>query len=453
MIDYNIKYAETINFACNDSDRIKIYEGGVKMYIEKIDLINYKAFEDLEIELQPGVNLLVGDNGAGKTSVLDGIAVALGGLFVNVQGVNTKNIIKDDVHLVVKALGDASTTISYCEPVAVSCSLNVGEKNYKWMRIRKELSSAHTKTDDKSASVWMKSITNQVETNLPLLSYQSAARVWKVKRGDFGSEAKRKLDDRRCGYVGCLDQSMDVKAIQQWYMKQEHSAFVKGKKIREYENFKNIVSSFMKEINELENYPVIYYSRQFEELVYVDNNQEIAISKLSAGYQSLLWMVMDLAYRTCILNPELNDKSEIKGVVLIDEIDMHLHPKWQWNIIKALGVTFPNVQFIITTHSPIVISSAKEANVILLDEEYEVTYLPDSYGYKVDDVLTFRQESVSRPKNIQMIMNAIDAAVEEEDFTDAEVALAKLKDVLGENNTEYKNMLGIICDAKMINDL
>lgn len=423
------------------------------MYLSKVSLKNYKAFDEVDIELQKGVNLLVGDNGAGKTSVLDGIAVALGGLFVNVQGVSAKNIIKDDVHLIVKTLGDASTTISYCEPVSLGCTLKVGEEEFSWKRIKEELSSTHTKTDDKRISVWMKKITNQIDSNLPLLSYQSAARVWRVRRGDFGGVAKRKLDDRRCGYIGCLDQSMDVKTIQQWYMKQEQSAFAKGKKIREYENFKNIVSSFMKEINELEEAPTIYYSRQFEELVYADQYQEISLSKLSAGYQSLLWMVMDLAYRTCILNPELKAREEIYGVVLIDEIDMHLHPKWQWNIIKALNTTFPNVQFIITTHSPIVISSAKEANVVLLDEESEAIYLPDSYGYKVDDVLKFRQESVSRPKNIQAIINEIDEAIVEENFDKADGALVKLKEFLGKNNTEYKNMLGIVDDAKLISSL
>jgi len=423
------------------------------MYIKRISLKNYKAFENLEIELRPGVNLIVGDNGAGKTSMLDGIAVALGGLFVNVQGVSAKNIVKEDVHLQIHSMGDASTTITYCEPVALGCSLRVGCESFEWTRIREALTSNHTKIDDKSISVWMKDITNNPYTDLPLISYQSAARVWKSKRADFGSEAKKKLDDRRCGYIGCLDQFMDVKVIQQWYMKQEQMAFVKEKKIREYENFKNIVSTFMKEINELEEMPKVYYSRQFGELVYSDNYEEIAVSKLSAGYQSLLWMVMDLAYRTCILNPELNDRAEIRGVVLIDEVDMHLHPKWQWNIIKALSSTFPNVQFVVTTHSPIVISSAKDANVILIDEKKNIEYLADGFGYSVDDVLVHKQESVFRPKVVQAIINKIEVALDDDDFSSADTALLELKAILGEDNTEYKHMMGIINDAKLVNSL
>lgn len=423
------------------------------MYLEKVSLKNYKAIEKIEIALQPGINLLIGDNGTGKTSVLDGIAIALSGLFVNVEGVSAKNIAKEDVHIVVNRTGDNSRMVSYCEPVSVGCSLKTDSDNYTWNRIKEQISSTHTKIDDRKVCAWMKKLTNKPGTSLPLLSYQSAARVWKVRRGDFGNELKKKLDDRRCGYIGCLDSSMDVKAIQQWCMNQEIAVVNKGKKICEYETFKKIISVFMREINELENMPEIYYSGQFKELVYKDDKVEMALSKLSAGYQSLLWMMMDLAYRVALLNPDLNDLSEVKGIVLIDEVDMHLHPKWQWNIIKALNTTFPDVQFIIATHSPIVISSAQKANLIYLDANKPATYLPDSYGYPVEDVLLFRQESVSRPKNIKVHMDAVDEALENDDFEKADEALEKLKDVLGEDNTEYKRIAGIIGDAKLISNL
>ena len=288
------------------------------------------------------------------------------------------------------------------------------------------------------------------ETNLPLISFQSAARAWKVRRGDFGTELKKKLDDRRCGYIGCLDSSMDVKSIQQWCMKQEVIAVNKGKAIVEYEMFKRIISEFMKEINELDKSPQVYYSPQYGELAYKDCKEDMAISKLSAGYQSLLWMIMDLAYRVCLLNPGLQEMSQIKGIVLIDEIDMHLHPKWQWNIIKALQTTFPKVQFIVATHSPMVISSAKQAKLILLDEEQKVSYPAGCYGYEVEDVLRFRQESVSRPKNVQVLIDKINEFVDDGNFNGAENILEQLEKILGESNSEFKKIKGIVEDAKMI---
>lgn len=423
------------------------------MYLEEVSFLNYKAVKELRIELTPGINLLVGDNGAGKTSVLDGIASALGAFFINVEGVSTKNIAKEDVHVDVHTVGDNSKMISYCEPVSVGCTLKVNSGEFTWNRIKEQISSTYTKTDDRAVCAWMKEMTNKHDTCLPLLSYQSAARVWRVKRGDFGNELKKKLDDRRCGYIGCLDSSMDVKAIQQWCMHQEIAAFNKGKQIGEYETFKKIIATFMKEINELEYLPQIYYLGQFGEMVYRDEKVEMAISKLSAGYQSLLWMIMDLAYRVALLNPELGELSELEGIVLIDEIDMHLHPKWQWNIIKALQTTFPKVQFIITTHSPIVISSAKGANLIHLEEAEPVTYLPDSYGYAVEDILRFRQESDKRPRWIMKHMDAVEEALEKEDFVKAESVLQELKGVLGEENTEYKRVAGIVSDAKLLSDI
>lgn len=421
------------------------------MYLKSVTLNNFKAVEKIDIDLKPGINLLIGDNGTGKTSLLEGVAVALSGLFVNVPGVNTKNIMKDDVRIQIKNVGDSSTSMIYCEPIIAGCSLRTCDGNdFEWNRIKEELSSKHTKIDDKSVCMWMKKLTNQSDTILPIISFQSAARAWRVRRGDFGVELKKKLDDRRCGYIGCLDSSMDVKSIQQWCMKQEVVSVNKGKKVAEYEIFKSIISMFMKEINEFNDYPEVYYSPQFGELAYKDSKGDMALSKLSAGYQSLLWMIMDLAYRVCLLNPELQDLSHIKGIVLIDEIDMHLHPKWQWNIIKALKSTFENVQFVIATHSPIVISSAKDANLILLDEKQKAVYLPECYGYPVEDVLLYRQESVPRPKNVKALIDKINEFVDNEMFEETENILLQLKDILGEENSEYKKIAGIVADAKMI---
>lgn len=169
--------------------------------------------------------------------------------------------------MVIKPIGDSSTAIKYFEPALAGCMLHVtDEQVFAWNRIKEEVSAKHTKIDDKRVCVWMKKLTNDLDSILPLVRFQSAARTWRVKRGDFGTELKKKLDDRRCGYIGCLDSSMDVKSTQQWCIKQELMMSNKGT-VREYEMFKNIVASFMKEINELDEIPSIYYSSQFEELV------------------------------------------------------------------------------------------------------------------------------------------------------------------------------------------
>ena len=152
----------------------------------------------------------------------------------------------------------------------------------------------------------------------------------------------------------------------------------------------------MQRMDEEKNIPDIYFSEEFGEdgeFVYEENGTAMPIAFLSAGYQSCLWMVMDIAFRALLLNPGTIKLDEISGIVLIDEVDKHLHPKWQWHVLNALNDTFPNIQFIITTHAPIVISSCKNATIITIDPEHKVTPIDTVYGYGVEDVIELTQES------------------------------------------------------------
>ena len=82
----------------------------------------------------------------------------------------------------------------------------------------------------------------------------------------------------------------------------------------------------------------IYYDKRTEELLYVNKEGILPIRLLSSGFRNLLGMVFDIAYRMAVLNPDLLEDitSITPGVVLIDEIDMHLHPNWQWKVVDAL---------------------------------------------------------------------------------------------------------------------
>lgn len=392
------------------------------MYLERISINNFKAVKSMEIEFTPGVNLLIGDNGVGKTSVLEAIAVVLSGMLKGMNGVPTKNILQNDIHFVLEEKGDASSEIRYDTPVEIAGILKTGDLSFQWKRIRTdENRNAGTKMEDDGIVKWMQRISNEPDTLLPLLCFQSDARVWQMHRGDFGKELKKKLNDRRCGYIGCLDYSLDIKGIQAWCLKMELNAFQKKHEIREYEAFKKIVSVFMKRISQLTSIPKISYSTQLEQLVYQEGETVLPISDLSAGYQSLLWMVMNLAYRLALLNPEKAENlGDTAGIVLIDEIDMHLHPKWQWNIVNALEETFPNIQFILATHSPIVISSCKNEQLIMIAEDQEIIYLEDAYGYSVQDVLNYRQGTTERPKVIKELSEKFDEAIENDELESAE---------------------------------
>ena len=89
------------------------------------------------------------------------------------------------------------------------------------------------------------------------------------------------------------------------------------------------------------------------------SSKTLRIEQLSDGYRTTLAMVMDIAARMAEANPDMPDPLQTEGVVMIDEVDLHLHPGWQQTILLDLMRTFPNIQFIVSTHSPQVVSSVR----------------------------------------------------------------------------------------------
>ena len=148
---------------------------------------------------------------------------------------------------------------------------------------------------------------------------------------------------------------------------------------------------------------------------------------------------MDFAYRLALLNPGQSDYHQATGVVLIDELDMHLHPKWQWNALSALNEVFPKIQFIIATHSPIVISSSQNGQIISLDSEQNVLYLEDAFAYSITDVLELRQGALGVPKEVRALANQFEEALNLGDYGSARKILQDMKEKYGEDNTEVKS--------------
>ena len=142
------------------------------------------------------------------------------------------------------------------------------------------------------------------------------------------------------------------------------------------------------------------------DIEYIDssfNVQRTALSQLSDGYRSTLSLIADIAYRMALLNPSLGkDVLKTPGIVLIDEVDLHLHPIWQARILGDLRSIFPNIQFVVTTHVPAVISSVRSQQVrIIADGEKALTPAIEIYGSDAGRVLTSIMNAPERPVEIQ----------------------------------------------------
>lgn len=143
-----------------------------------------------------------------------------------------------------------------------------------------------------------------------------------------------------------------------------------------------------------------------------------------------------MAFRLCQLNPMIEDYKTIPGIVLIDEVDMHLHPRWQWRIVNALKDTFPNIQFILATHAPIIISSCKDAHLIQIDDNHAIQYPPSAYAFSIDDVAELTQGSSGIPMDLKRLSRAFEQAFIKRDKQRAFEVYQKMLEQFGETNTE-----------------
>lgn len=412
------------------------YRGEYVMILKKLHISNFKMFEEITLEFKPGFNLLIGDNGVGKTTVLEAATVAVSGFLAGMEDVGTRNIYKDDIHYQIVKDNNGIPNKLYKEPVEVESTLNYDGSDYTWSRVKKGATvSSRTSINPRDILKVSRELINSTEHKiLPLISYQSASRHWVSARSDANEKKRKELHNRRCGYLGCMEKTANLASINNWCKQMEWGSVRMNHISENYQQFGKIVSKFMSIMNDGVVSEVIFNPNS-EFLLYCEDGEYKAISDLSAGYQSVLNLILDLAYRMAILNPDEGDNiPNAEGIVLIDEIDSNLHPKWQWRIIDALTETFPNVQFIAATHSPIIVSSCKNANIISIDEEQNIRYIGDSYAFSVNEILKDILGYYMRPAKVENLIEEFEKRMDREEYNLAKNALENLTELLGEEH-------------------
>lgn len=338
------------------------------MKIKSLRLEHFRRFDDFPISFDEQLTVLVAKNGAGKTSILDGLATALGPFLTRLPGVNGINPKETDFQI----LPDGSKP-AYMRITAESFD------GVKWDRTEKRDKAKGTaklipealgiKPINEYADVFIEQYNNRVSFELPVFAYYGAGRgVFDVparKRG-FGKDFHR-FDALKA----CLESRTNFRSFVEYFYSLEEIENNKQKEVRSFDfdipELRAIRSAVSKMVPDFSNPRGAYPAG-----IYVDWQQEgvkkrLRIEQLSDGYRTTLAMVMDIASRMAEANPDMPDPLQSHGVVMIDEVDLHLHPGWQQTILLDLMRTFPNVQFIVSTHSPQVISSVKPQCLRVID--------------------------------------------------------------------------------------
>lgn len=373
------------------------------MYLEKLKLHNFRCYEKLEIDFNRQLTVLVGKNGSGKTTVLEAIAIALGTWFVGFNIVNAKGINKRTDPLRKAYQIGATDDVQTQFPVEIEAWGKIEESKDQILHWKRELytpTGTMTTKDAKEiveyAAEYQKAISEgRTDIYLPMVAYYGTGRLWdyhRQKRTDVF-----KVSSRTNGYIDCLDGTANVKLMMDWfqimtinkYQRQEENLesnpeldtvyLAMEKCLTNLSGYSDVKIRYNMGTQELD----VYYSEQDKQ------RMRIPLNQLSDGYKGMISLVADIAYRMATLNPQLGTEvlSKGDGVVLIDEVDLHLHPAWQQKVIDNLMNIFPKVQFIVSTHAPAIISSVKTDKLRILSNKEVCMTANQVYGKDVNSVM------------------------------------------------------------------
>lgn len=418
------------------------------MFLTNLKLHNFRCFENIDIDFHPQLTVIVGANGAGKTSILEGAAIALSSMFVKMDGLSGRKIEKTQAHLKSFSVG-STKDVQAQYPVEVSASAQVSGNLISWKRGLNSSTGQTLFGDAKEITFTGEEYQNRLRSGdtelcLPIIAYYGTGRLW-----DYHREKQSNLfetNNRLNGYKDCVDGTTNVKLMMNWFMEmtikkyQNQELGLGG--IPELEAVYSAMKTCFQRITGCDNVNMQYDMGSKElEVAYKDSNGDmmrIPINQLSDGYKGTISLVADIAYRMAVLNPQFlgNVCTKTTGVILIDEVDLHLHPEWQQRILGDLTAIFPKVQFIVTTHAAAVISSAKSENLRIMKKQKVEMVNSQVFGNDANSIYKLIMGVPERDPDTAKLFKQFDEFIVKKDFDNAEAILDKIDEIRDGHDTE-----------------
>lgn len=386
------------------------------MKIQKISLYNFRRFQGrVDVDFDAKLTVLAANNGAGKTSLLDAIAIAFGAFLTRLPKISGRTLSDQDICL--QRIDREPLAAIMAETFAHDChepDASLINRTTLWQRLkslegRRKKSQPPDLFDDHAATLGLKQINALADyyidhettpLEFPILAYYGTGRAVldiPQRRRGFGKEFPRFH-----AYADCLNPKTNFRKLF------EHFYFLEDLERREKEAAKDWdyrnpqLEAIRQAVNlflhgKYQNPHTALRPLRF--LLDGADGMSYRIEQLSDGYKTSLAMVMDIASRAVEANPHLGVEAlAASGIVLIDEIELHLHPSWQQRIIPDLQRTFPNIQFICTTHSPQVLSTVRPGSIRTIHEDGRIASPTcKTYGAESKRVLEELMHVDSRP--------------------------------------------------------
>lgn len=356
------------------------------MFIKEIELKNFKCFEHNTFTFEKNFTAIIGNNGSGKTALLDGIGTGLRSWltdiveryqfeihqehirFETVKNGSKKQIVQrfpSKIKLDLKPFFERSKIFSMSDTILLETNNN----------------SSKIIEPDKIVTL-KKGLENENKKELPVIAFYQTSRLFQLKKENNKGLDLYPIDTRFKPYQDCLNISVNNNQVFEWIKRMTFIQLQEEEVVPELEAVKSSLIQSLQYLNPKKKIDLFFDVRS-DELIINISGEYFPFNALSDGYRNTLGMIADIAYRMAELNPHLTTKSS--GIVLIDELDLHLHPKWQRHIVNDLKTIFPNCQFIVTTHSPFIIQSLESGELLKLDETPEIEH--DHFNKKgIEDI-------------------------------------------------------------------
>lgn len=451
------------------------------MRVERLELKNFRGFAHLELELDPRFTVLVGGNGSGKTNVLEGLAAGLASC-IEAPG---RTLERRDVRTV-REEHDGAPTLEPQLPMRVEVRASVeyvvtGRKTrvpIDWTRTVSEFDAwdetwsgqspdpeavgsglhAHQELDGPEHLRSELGMEHQV---FPLIAYYGSEQR-SGGRGE-GSDGERdreefKIGSRRRGYESALRPWTSDALVRSWMEWRTQVVLQKlSDLISTGRSPQTIPTDPQLDAIEavvcacIEGATRFFYDINHQELrLELEGGELIPFSQLSSGYRNLVAMVADIAWRAMQLNPHLGARApqETEGIVLIDELELHLHPAWQRRVVDNLQVAFPRLQFVVTTHSPQVMASARRESVWLLHDGEAIRPGP-VHGKDSNAILRDIMGVPERPAWMTERLDQLARLIEDGDAEAARGLLEEVREALGDDDPTVTGLVWELHDLEV----
>lgn len=417
------------------------------MFLKSMILHNFRCFSDLQVSFNNRLSVVVGNNGSGKSTVLEAATIAAGTLTSAMDGLTNYGIKKSDAHYKCYNLG-SNIDVQPQFPVEITALGEIDGKEVSWSRSLNSAKGRGGLASAKELTVIARKYQERMrngdkELKLPIISYYGTGRLWAQHREKKNDTFEK--NNRSNGYIDSLDGAANDKLMMKWFQKMTIQQLQRSQEIPEFTAVKIALEQVFASITGYSDVKVQFNLDTNEiDVIYFDKNNNparIPVSQLSDGYKCTISLIADIAYRMSILNPQLLDRVlvETEGIVLVDEIDLHLHPTWQKRILKDLMEIFPKVQFIVSTHAPEVINSVKSDSILILKNNEILSAADETYGKDANTILREVMEVSARPDEIKNLFEKFYELLDKEKWSQAECVIKKLESKVGNNDAEVNS--------------